>query len=176
MNSVRDATSAAAEGMGNPRNSLLPPVVGHGREAVVARQTERAANQIDRSDEPAKLGVSWRKHVFEHDAMHQERRRGAEGNQVRQRIKFAAERAFRAAHARHPAVEQIEDAGQQDEAERHLDLAKIVGSRGVGLHDLRQRHKAAEEVARRQQVGQEDRSSACLPPDRLADWPAQVSP
>ena len=52
--------------------------------------------------------------------MHEKRRRDAERNQVRQRIELAPERTFNAAHARHPAVEQVEDARQQNEPERVL--------------------------------------------------------
>ena len=57
-------------------------------------------------------------HFRQHDAMHQKRRGHAEGDDVGQRIELATERAFGPAHARHPAVEQIEDAGQQNEEER----------------------------------------------------------
>ena len=55
--------------------------------------------------------------------MHQKRGRDAERNQIRQRIEFAPERAFRAAHPRHPAIEQIKNAREQNEAEREFDLA-----------------------------------------------------
>ena len=138
--------------MGKPRKSLPPPR-RHRGQAIEPRQPERAAEQINRGDEPADLPV-FAKHVRQHDAMHQKRRRDAERNQVRQRIEFAPERAFRAAQPRHPAVEQIEDARQQNEREREFDLAEVVIARRIGLDDFRQRHKAAEQIARRQQVRQ----------------------
>ena len=62
-------------------------------------------------------------HVLEHDAMHEKRRRGPERNQIRQRIEFAPERTLRAAHARHAPVEQIKNAGRQDEIERDPDFS-----------------------------------------------------
>ena len=55
--------------------------------------------------------------------MHEKCGRDAERNQIRQRIEFAPERAFVSAHARDPAIEQIENAREQNEAERQLDLA-----------------------------------------------------
>ena len=152
MNSVSEATRPAAEGIGKPRNSLRV-LQAHGRQAVEPRQPERAAEQINRGDEPAPFLVA-AKHVLEHDPMHQEGRRRPERDQVRQRIELAPKRAFHAAHPRHPAVKQVKDARQQDEPERHLDLLKIAAG-NVGFDDLGQRHEPAEQVARRQQVRQE---------------------
>jgi hypothetical protein len=60
------------------------------------------------------------KHLAQHDAMHQKRRRGAEGNQIGQGIEFPAKGAFDAAHAGQAAIEQIENAGQQDESSASL--------------------------------------------------------
>ena len=87
--------------------------------------------------------------------MHQKRGRDAERNQVRQRIKFTPERTVRAAQPRHPAVEQVKNAGQQNEGEGELDLGEIEITRRIGFDDFGQRHEAAKQVARRQQVRQE---------------------
>ena len=115
-NNVSDATSPAADGIGKPRNSLFA-AAAHRRETIEPRQPERAADQINRRDEPADLRMLG-KHVRQHDAMHEKRRGHAEGNQVRQRIKFAPERTFAAAHARDAAVEQIKNAREQNENQR----------------------------------------------------------
>ena len=124
MNSVSDATSAAAEGIGKAEK-ILAAAGGVGGQHIKPRQPEGAANQINRGDEPAEFRML-HKHVAQHDAMHQERRRDAERNQVRQRIEFAPERAFRAAPARHAPVEQIENAREQNEYEREVNLADII--------------------------------------------------
>ena len=132
----------------------MPPPLAHRGQAIEARQPERAAEQINGGDEPADLPV-FAKHVRQHDALHQKRRRDAERNQVRQRIEFAPERAFRAAQPRHPAVQQIKNARQQNERQREFDLGEIVIARRIGLHDFGQRHETAKQIARRQQVRQE---------------------
>ena len=99
------------------------------------------------------------KHIRQHDALHQKRRGDAKGNQVRQRIEFASERAFVPAHPRDAAVEQIKNAREQNEGEREFDghpVDETVGvGHEVGLDNFRQRHEAAEQIARRQQVRQE---------------------
>ena len=92
--------------------------------------------------------------VFENNPMHQKRGGHAKGNQIGQRIEFPAERALDAAHPRHPPVEQVEDAGQENETERDFDRVKIP-VREVGLHDLGQGYEPAEEIAGRQEVREE---------------------
>jgi hypothetical protein len=63
--------------------------------------------------------------------MHQKGRRGAEGNQVSQGIKFAAKRAFDSTHAGQAAIKQVADAGQQDEAQGDLDVPLPAGPGGA---------------------------------------------
>ena len=138
--------------MGKPRNSLAG-CVRHRRQAVEPRQAKRAAQQINRGDEPAPFRVP-AKHIVEHHPVHQEGRRHPEGDQVGQRVELAPKRAFHPAHPRHPAVKQVKDARQQNEPQRHFDLLEIA-VRDVGLDDLGQRHKPAEQVGRREQVRQE---------------------
>ena len=48
--------------------------------------------------------------------MHQKRRSDAERNQIGQRIKFAPKRTLHATHAGDAAIEQIENARQQNES------------------------------------------------------------
>ena len=91
--------------------------------------------------------------VLEHHAVDQKSGRYAERDQVGQRIKFASERTFHAPHPRHPPVEQIENAGQQNETESDFDLLKVP-ARDVRFDNFGQRHETAEEVARREQVRQ----------------------
>jgi hypothetical protein len=62
----------------------------------------------------------------QHDALDEKCGRDAEGNQVGERIEFAAERTFHAAHARDAAVEQIKNAREQNEREREFDLREIL--------------------------------------------------
>ena len=109
------------------------------------------------------------------EAMNQESGRRAEGNQVGQGIKFPAEIAFHSAHARQTAVEQVENAGQQDERQRQFDFQKGAGVElAIGadfrLHDLGQRHKAAEQISRRHQVGQKINFQLRLGPFALRGW------
>ena len=93
------------------------------------------------------------KDIPQDDAVDQESRRDAEGNEVGKRIEFAPEWAFDAAHAGHAAIEQIKNAGQQDEHQAQFDLLEVAG-REVGLDDFGQGDKAAEEVAGGEEVGQ----------------------
>ena len=116
---------ARRRGNGKAEKILAAAAAGMADRHVEPRQPERAAEQINGGDEPADLPV-FAEHVRQHDALHQKRRRHAEGNQIRQRIEFAPERAFRAAQPRHAAVQQIKNARQQNEREREFDLAEIV--------------------------------------------------
>jgi hypothetical protein len=98
---------------------------------MVERQLNRASRnapqmQINRGDEPADFRVLVAEYIVQHDPVHQKRRRDAERNQVGQRIEFAAKRAFVPAHARDAAVEQIENAREQNERQRDLDLAVVA--------------------------------------------------
>ena len=52
---VSEATSPAAAGIGKAQKFLAAAAAAHRGEAVETRQPERAADQIDRGDEPAEL-------------------------------------------------------------------------------------------------------------------------
>ena len=66
------------------------------------------------------MGLAF-EHIVQDNAMDQKGRRHAEGNQVGQGIKLAAERAFDAAHASDSSVKEIENARQQDISEGLFD-------------------------------------------------------
>ena len=87
--------------------------------------------------------------------MDQEGRRHPERDQVGQRIELAAERALHAAHSRDAAIEQIEDAGQQDETQRDRDFLVEIPLINVCLDDFCQRHEAAEKIPGGEQVRKE---------------------
>ena len=151
---------ARGRGDGEAQEILAGARQVHGGKAVEPRQPERAAQQVNRGDKPAELGVFIRQRMAQHHPMHQKGRRNAKGNQVGQRIKLAAERAFMPAHARHAAIEQIKNARQQNAREGKFDGPPIDQTghrvrREVGLHDLGQRHEAAEQIPRRQEIRQE---------------------
>ena len=67
----------------------------------------------------------------------------AKGNQISQRVKFAPEGAFVSAHAGDAAVEQVKNAGQQNEAKCDFNLA-VIAKINVGLHNPGERNEAAE--------------------------------
>src|SRR6266403_981733 len=135
-----------------PQEFLAGAVLPLRAQAVEPGEAKGPAKQINRGDEPTQFRLALN-HVLQNHAMDQEGGGRAEGNQVRQRIEFAAEGAFDAAHARDPAIEQIEYARQQDKAQRDFDRVKIA--RGdVGFYDFGQSNKAAEEVAGREEVGE----------------------
>ena len=95
------------------------------------------------------------KDIAQHDAVDQKRRRRAERNDVGQRVKFAPERTFIAAQPGDAAVQQVEEAGQDDEKNGVADDVVEIRGGDVRLDDPRQREKAAEEVAGGQQIGQQ---------------------
>ena len=87
------------------------------RQAIETRETQRAADQVNRGDDPARLVK-----LDEHDAIDHERRRHAEGDDVGQRIELAAKRAIGPAQTRQPAIEQIENARSQDEPDGEVHI------------------------------------------------------
>ena len=96
------------------------------------------------------------KDIVQHDAMHQKRRRGAKGNNVGQRVEFASERAVLSSEARHPPVQQVKNAGEDDKEDGVADgWTEGAGIVDVRSDDERQRQKAAKEISRRQQVRQQ---------------------
>src|SRR5438270_404740 len=92
--------------------------------------------------------------ILEHHAMNQKGGRHAERNEISERIEFAAERTFNAAHPSDTPIEQIENAGQQDESEGDLDVMIIAGG-DVRLDNSCQRDEAAEKISGGEEVRQE---------------------
>src|SRR5207244_2777052 len=90
---------------------------------------------------------------LQHDAMHQKSRSRAKGNQVRQRIELATERTFHPAHPGDAPVEQIKNAGQQNETKSQPDVVKLAVL-DIRLDDFGQRHETAEQISRREEVRQ----------------------
>ena len=82
--------------------------------------------------------------------MHEKGGRHAKGNQVGQRIELAAKGTFDPHHARDAAVEEIEDAGQQNESERDLDgfsSKKEFDALNIEVASLEKRNNDLEEEA-----------------------------
>src|SRR6185503_6970317 len=99
-------------------------------------------------------------------AVDQKRRRRAKRNDVRQRIEFAPERTFITAHPGDTTIEQVEEAGQDDEENGVANVVVEIGIADVCLDDPCQRQKAAEEVAGGQQI----RQQINLEPGGLGFW------
>src|ERR1041385_1583828 len=85
--------------------------------------------------------------------MHEEGRSGAERNQISQRIEFPPKRALDATHPRDAAIEEVKDAGKQNEPESDFDGA-IVSVCHIRFDDFGQRDETAKEVSRRKEVRQ----------------------
>src|SRR6266480_1528268 len=142
-----------AGGGGNRETKKIPAsTAACGCQTVETRQSKRAANQINRRDEPADFRVFF-KDIVQHDAVHQKRRRGAKGNNVGQRVEFASERAVLSSEARHPPVQEVKNTGEDDKKNGVAD----GGTEGAGIGDVRsdderQRQKAAKKISRRQQI------------------------
>ncbi len=79
----------------------------------------------------------------------------AEGDDIRQRIELPAERAFVAAEAGDPAIEEVEDAGEDDEEDGVADAVGEVRGGEVGFDDFGEGEEAAEEISGGEEVGEE---------------------
>ena len=153
------------------RGRRLRAVVGvrGSGDAVEARQPQRSARQVQKRDQQPRP-----RELVEHDLVHQQCRREAEADDVRQRIEFPPEGTVGPAEPRHPAVEHVEDAGSQDEPDGGVKLvngprgpdpfAQLVLGNDPGLRgeanerardDLERRREPAKQVPGRHQVGQE---------------------
>ena len=122
-------------------------------KAIEPRETQGAAGKINKGDEHA-VAVE----IAEHDVKGEQGGGHAEGHNVGQRIKFAPEGTFVPPEAREAPVEQIENAGPEDEPDRGMDLPRGTQS---GIHlddrveDIKHRGESAEQVARGHEIGQE---------------------
>ena len=119
-------------------------------DAIESGEPHRSAKEVDERDEVA---VAIRD-SGEHDIVNQESRRDAETHDIGNGIKLPAEIALAASEACHATIEQIEDAG----SENKQDGVIVIHRRASGHHALKNadnRCCAAEEIARRHQIGQE---------------------
>jgi hypothetical protein len=82
-----------------------------------------------------------------------QRRRGAEGHHVGQRIHLLAEGALRVGHAGHAAVQAVQHHGHEDPGRRQVEAAVHRHHDGV---------EAAEQRRQREQVGQDVDALAAL--------------
>jgi hypothetical protein len=135
------------------RENPCRAAAGHRGEAVEPRQAERAAEQINRGDEPADLPVfaehvrsttRWTRNA---GATPKEIRSASESNSRPNGLSTPPMRATR------PSNKSKMHASRMN-AEREFDLAEIIADPRVGLDNFGQRHETAEQIARRQQVRQ----------------------
>ena len=121
---------------------------------VEARQADRRRRDEHEAGRPAGLVER-----LQAPREAQDRRRHAERHDVGERVELDAERARRAGHARDAAVQHVEDDGDADEHRRLLEVvAQRVDHAGV----------AAEQVAEREQAGQQVGAAAHAARDRRA--------
>ena len=81
-------------------------------DAIETGQTQRAAEQEEKSDEPTSA-----LEITQHDLVNQQRRRDAEGNRVGEGVKLAAEWALMPAQSGEASIKQVEDTGAQNECD-----------------------------------------------------------
>ena len=110
-------------------------------DAVEPRQPQCAAGQINEGDHPSEIPE-----FAEHDLVNEQRRRDPEGNDIGERIELAAKRALMPAEPRQPSIEQIENAGREDEPDR---VVKIRGRREEIDLAARRRKCAGRQQTRR---------------------------
>src|SRR5439155_7424821 len=128
-------------------------------------QPQRAAGHEEEGGQPAHPGYG-----AEGPGVGEQGGGHAEGDDVGQAVQLPAELARGSRHARDPAVEHVEDDGPRDERRRLAVLAV------EGLDD---RPEAQEEVAGREQAGQDGRAPPeAAGPHRLAHGrsPTTVTP
>ena len=103
---------AGRRGNGKAGKVLAPAPAASalGRDAVEPGQAQRAASQINKRDHPAEVAE-----FPQDDPINHQGRRKAEGNNVGERIELAAKRTFMTAEPRQSPIEQIENAGAENE-------------------------------------------------------------
>src|ERR1041385_8908711 len=90
--------------------------------------------------------------------MHEKRGRDAKGNKIRERIEFAAKWTFDASHPGNTPIEQIKNAGEQNETEGDENRSVIHDTVRIwfelGLDNFSERDEAAEQIGRREEIRQ----------------------
>ena len=126
-----------------------------GRECVETGQAHSPTNEVDKGDHPSDTSGE----LGQHDFKNKEGRCDSEGDDVREGIEFTAEGAFMAAEAGNATIEHIEDKGAQNPKQAgFVGLGPsdvILRLKQTALDDLQNSHKAAEEIARGHQAGEE---------------------
>ena len=104
-----------AAGDGSPMNACFGP---SSLNDVEARQPDCDGHDIKVTEDPLGLpGAAERQHV------HQERRCHAEAHDVHEAVQLLAELRSRVRHAGEPAVQRVQDAGEDDVPPRAVELA-----------------------------------------------------
>src|SRR4029453_4045159 len=112
---------------------------------------QRTAGQVNESDHPAEV-----LEFAQHDLVDKQRRRYPEGNDIGQRIEFSSEWTLVTTEPGQPAIEQVENAGRENEPDGVVKIGGRLEKIGLlrAIIDSQHRGKSAEEVARRHQVRQ----------------------
>ena len=132
-----------------PDEIPLGPRFGVGQH-VEAREADGAAGRVDRAD-----GDSGRPDPGQRPLVNEDGRRDSERDHVRERVQLDAEVALGARQPRHPPVERIEEAAEED---RHRRSVEVV-ARGLARRE-RDRVHAAKNAAHREEVGEHEHQLA----------------
>src|SRR4030095_7989313 len=81
-----------------------------GRRGIEARQTQRAAREIDKRNTPA-----GDRKFLQNDPINHQSWRNAERNNIGQRIEFATKHAFMSTEACEPTIEEIKKTSSENE-------------------------------------------------------------
>ena len=116
-------------------------LVYHLNVGVEACQPQGCSGHIDEGGQPAPLA-----HAGERPRVDDQCRRGPEGDHVGQRVVLLAEHALAVGQACHPAIEAVEEHGQEDGDGRPLELA---------VHGHHDGIETGKQVGRGEGVGQQ---------------------
>jgi hypothetical protein len=133
---------------GRAGQALEVALVDHVDVGVEARQAQRGAGAVDEGRDPAELAE-----VLQRPFVHHQRRGGAEGDHVGQRVVLGAELALGVGQARNAAVEAVEHHGDED---RHRGVLEAL------VHRLHDRIEAGEQRRGGEQVRQDVDAAAAL--------------
>ena len=130
-------------------------VLGFDGEGIKAGEAHGSTNEVDEGDHPTNASGE----LGQHDFKNKEGRCDSEGDDVSERVELTAEGAFVSAEAGDAAIEHIEDEGAQNPKQAgFVGLGPsdvILRLKQTALDDLQNSHKAAEEIARGHQAGEE---------------------
>lgn len=117
----------------------------HISEAVEPGEADGAAQEVSEGDEPA---GSLTVHLVQHDMVHEQGRGDAKGDDVCQRVEFAAEGRFDADSPRDAAIQEIEKAGSEDQEDGVLHCPETTGILYTWIVEKKEDGKrTAEEVS-----------------------------